>query len=1769
MIKPQKRGWRKFLVIGLVLLSFIILSQSVLAVSCCTNYNTFGCKDYELDRCAEEQGTFYADKLCNTIGDCQEVCCYYEGLYSNYDWVTNGTCNLKNGNILTSVTNEGDCKGKATCQNRLCDAPVINCYCGTELVESNSYCCAQSSDIFSNQNECKIECEGIQKFKVQGQVIDSTNGSGIVSNVTLLGTLLKTSNTGNFTFTGISTKRYSILASKEGYVSNYNDNNDNDEVIVEGKDANNTIIPLNRYIEPEIQEPECGDEIVNQDWEKCDVFGCLSHQYCFQCICKDKPLNHDNTVGDCDIIKEVRPFLHGLEVKSNSNEVRLIWTTGCDSNDFYVLKCETEIGEEDCDPSIYTERLTEKSFIDQIEPEKKYCYSVRASYKTEIGSIERDSLNMRCIEDSGDKECFRERTEFCQNNTGYSCNDNNKKEIVEDGECDNHESCQVVSNKATCIKQDECQYCNGLFGMFSKNARLFWETGNNYCDNLGTCYQDYSTTTVNEYLKCQNTNCYDYKSKRSCQENKCNMEECEWKEDNFLSLGVGVCRPLAQEEQNCSICNKVENKIFGSCENTCELYAGEASESSCYYTNECKPKSDVGCENYKTEQECTGFEELEIDVLWEQIGDSPFKRKVSGYNSIIYESQDKFGFGKCRWIQLDPETPSNICIKDADLDNNTDCDNSLDIQCQSDNTPPTTVIVNPGIIGKDLKLNISIFDNTYSENKIDTYYSLNLPGDFIYPNLTLANNIIQDEHSIINHTGEDYILYYYSEDPSKNIEEIKTLPLFIDAISPSVNIETSINSELRPIGNKNVYVSILTLNIETNDDYSKEDVICRGNLFNISWSNKPNTIYAPNNIDYSKGPWQRTYYDLKDGDYYYNYTCYDSAGNKNSSEDNGNKYDDYFKISINEDKSIVVRKPTYPNKFSNTKNVRLEVETAENATCRYSKNSFNFESGILFDTTNNITHTEDINIAAYTNKTFRYYVKCKFANEIIKGDEADIIEFAIDEVPPKIEVLDKYGNNFDFTKYYPNRVAVTYICKDPSLFELGRDWSFDGCTIYHSECGNVDCDPSNTGTNTLVKYYSNSANIVYDAKDAGKNAIGKVTKQIKIDNQSAELNITVTDIFSNKVLTMKEGRYYIFISSSKELNKVNEVYFKVAGQNLYADKIYLTNLSSAIAQFTITNEGILRNKEIDVTFYITVEDHHGIEGNKFIGEHSISIDTKIPSGPELEPALNTIAKKVNNKHYTNYSNFYISGHTDESDEELYNIKYYLNNNLTTEYQQQGTTKHGELSISRKVSDNQFALAEDRTQLFDHRKYVKFSGYLRTEYPNYKKFYKIVSSESDGGEPGETTVTLEDNFETAPQSGVSVTIYNKPYSSHWFTQYVNLNSGDNYLYLTVEDSNGNPSESTSPFNVFLDQSPPEIIYESHKNREVLNTKEFKVRIRDHKTSGIDSGETSLFVDDVSVSYKPKKISDPENEDYDILEIKYPFVEDGNYKVKLITQDFAKNRLIKEWNFKIDNAVPNKPEFILSNAILHNDRYFVQNIDDSTGEITNNTERDGTYSTSSNGGNYKYYYTVDRTPPEFIVDYKSETLSNIILDIKSLASNEDHDLNGTITINNSVYPLTSISNNNYNYLWSVPNTNKTLPFFIKLTDKAGNTDNFSSEIKINNKIPKVEITNITADKIIKLSETKYKIKDSDKSITIEGTFNFESGRLNLKSLFIEKDIALSQGTFNETIKLVSSDGVEVDNYLDFTAYDWENNIILEKQFIIVSDKAPPEKPVIIIG
>ncbi|MFC1648785.1 carboxypeptidase regulatory-like domain-containing protein [Nanoarchaeota archaeon] len=489
--------------------------------------------------------------------------------------------------------------------------------------------------------------------------------------------------------------------------------------------------------------------------------------------------------------------------------------------------------------------------------------------------------------------------EFCYQNQISQCDANNQLVSTPCAP----QICVETATGAVCRAQGPCDECNWLYGMYGSltGLRVGWVNAQGADEwrpcsdllSLGVCFEDVSTTIVDPYKNCGNViSCEAYKSQQTCEGDPCQANlGCTWTAiyGNTVSanLGLGMCLGA---DSSCAMCDQLPG---GCTANTCQQLP---NQEGCYFSGDnCLSHSELTCNDYTTQQECENGQRVQVDATYDAQG-----RRTGGSHSFT-PSADTYNLQKCYWSDA-----SLKCWKDSDgysaVGYPDDCD-FTDIQCRRDFEPPTTTPrLNPqGSMGRNTPIGFTATDNSYMPDQIETYYCFSDSGA-CYPD-TLATGDI----TIPSGSAGSMELYYYSVDPSKNLEPIRSQSLRVDTEAPRVQVDYTVQSQ----DTANGWRSTLDFTITASDNSNQ--VTCAWDLYKGALLMGSGT-----------GDGQHSVTDLEDGIYGLVVTCSDISANTAERS---------ISIPVEGDKRIFNLQPH--DTFAQTTGLTLSAETSDDANCRY------------------------------------------------------------------------------------------------------------------------------------------------------------------------------------------------------------------------------------------------------------------------------------------------------------------------------------------------------------------------------------------------------------------------------------------------------------------------------------------------------------------------------------------------------------------------------------------------------------------------------------------------------------------------------------------------------------------------------------------------------------------------------------------------------------------------------------------------------------------
>ncbi len=1008
------------------------------------------------------------------------------------------------------------------------------------------------------------------------------------------------------------------------------------------------------------------------------------------------------------------------DLTNKRTNVRISFNTECSPGLVYVYRCKGA----GCTLQPIADGISilnnAGSYTDlTVEAGETYNYQIMAYYDNFL--LDKVFSEPKTIS-LGEAECFAKvpgSDEVCVNNTRSKCGANNTVKEISDTTKNKNSICMYKTQITTVYVNDvDCSQCNPPLGMFSYagflnvpregvNELVSCSADMSLFPEARACYVDYTKSAVNKYFSCKNVkSCYDYQSESACVQNKCAKDmPCHWvAHTTFSDLGMGVCVPDDEKNRDCSRCEKSGkfNDLFLNCsQNLCTAYGSNSAgtSSSCYYTTgkHCVNKKDSSCEVYYKDSSNNGCGTTNTNKV-----DMGANKYVTNSINPANKSTDYFGFGLCKFNLTSYPVK---CVKDANDDNLRD-PNPTDMQ------PPYTVVLHPKT-ANEINFDYVVYDplNSTPVSDAKTFLCAGTPSESCFTEASEGKIKYLD---IPPNTQQDYTVNYYSQDTADNLEIIRPFTVTIDKIPPTVafNWLYGIGTDI-----------IVTL---SSDDILSCDAAMKSQDGEALQTENNLLLYEP------ARSFSRTY-QLTDGIYYYNYTCYDLVGNPTSAQK---------VILVDKDNLVFNGKPSGTINYNS---VTLSVETMIDADCRYdsapiiSESQFSSAKSFSTTSTDKRHHTAQENLGGYDNNAFNYYVRCKSLDtqQLTKSSMTPKIAFSIDRTAPVTGLVPA-----EATTNWSKSWDVAFNCYDAPIFGIYPEF---GCNSTRYCISNTDCTPSTSaGKGVTVSEYKK---LCYFSVDSGGNmeAVKVPCDQIKVDKDAPRVEITSGDLITkeNKVdVTIKMNN-----SAATKLpqSKIKEIEFMIDGvevDNRTAQSITeLTQTYPVALPPSLTETFNPDGNEGAITVAVIDE----------AGNRGVSAPIKVTVDrwgsdvtPVLDPELNTYLTMENIDksyphiffetpftYYTNSKQIYISGTTAETRETL---KFWINNAPVTAatYKQPlaNATTDERFVAAFTINKGSNELIVSGILLADMQaykgKYVKFESHSRQSYSNYGKFYKIIA-----------------------------------------------------------------------------------------------------------------------------------------------------------------------------------------------------------------------------------------------------------------------------------------------------------------------------------------------------------------------------------------------------------------------------------------------------------
>ncbi|MBI1970781.1 hypothetical protein HYS47_03470 [Candidatus Woesearchaeota archaeon] len=1183
----------------------------------------------------------------------------------------------------------------------------------------------------------------------------------------------------------------------------------------------------------------------------------------------------------------------------------------------FIYRCNED--ERDCNlmneyDIINATATTEMKYVDRtIEERTEYCYKV--GVKLASGKLV-----------TSPKQCLRTWSEICYGLAGGVgkglCSDDRSAALVCDEqhvaqriECGTGSICMESGFNPTCVSQQACDVCNGLFQTFGGHVPvpvsqlIEIAVGDGLqelaCDEVLSCAYDTTEENVNAYQECSGiTSCYDYHSEHACDgfggSDPCFVGPCEWKEPYWNTVGFGICAPKPSTKLDCGRCNRDEESpddafntaFFSECSQaTCEEGYGD-----CYFDDgTCKAQTDVVCEDYATKAEC---------MDGDGTGEAAFE--LDGNNGVAQYSNDRFEYGVCKW------TDASKCFKDANADTVPDC-SSADKPCQSDKQPPATIAVptkeqirqdagDPPqriLVGKDADLLLSV-----SEPAV-TYFCIDEvdPATPCSPT-TPAVCKLQQRLDTLGDGNKQVRLF--SVDYNDNVEQIQSIPVILDTTTPTITITPNFDEETK----------VLKVVMKANEQVRCSADMMNGNLEParaVPGTSKSNAIQGEVGRTFN-----RTYYQLPDDLYYFVYDCKDAAGNRKQG---------YYAVSNVETNFIHPQRMGISLVTANTQ-LTVQVSTDQDAECRLSKTVSLFD-GMEITSPRGRTHSANLPLTPGRNI---YTIKCKTDDGTVHGNLGDRFIISRDVVPPKISFVQAYDGTtiFDPALSYAAPQYAMMACDDTAI--PGGIVSNLGCqhTTYNLNGALTEVDHELGRLHGPIYFGDGTTALTYTARDQGGNSVtGSSSVTVTRGEKSMTIRITNQDGTPvEDAAKLQPALYYVMVSSTYHLQGAVVTIEMLereedTDEDREPDMLTLPSaplLSSALEQAFIldlrlgtrTAKGEVYDVNIMAQGTITEPVPPCFEGDMAATTEDISaevaavVDARLVD-IRLEPMLESrqtgptgVEYNVsyqNNEYFTNHRDLFVTGKLldpDTTGEVQFSIETFTstwNGIDTLENNAEGVATEG--FITSTVGEAAIGSSTVRVanpELITPGSYLLFKNHERVMYSRYRAFYPVADVDGD-------LILLAEPLEKkvgGSAGDVDVEIYRKPFPYNWFGMTVPLQEGRNVLSVKAKSTSGVYSPEKTVI-IQRDTMPPEIIRTLPAFSITSdNVSEVAFIVREAtKGSGIEKAEITM-----NSGSKPTTIEEIPSEAEGYLYYKVSFAQDipfaeGTYTIKLVGYDRAKN------------------------------------------------------------------------------------------------------------------------------------------------------------------------------------------------------------------------------------------------------------------------------------
>ncbi len=720
----------------------------------------------------------------------------------------------------------------------------------------------------------------------------------------------------------------------------------------------------------------------------------------------------------------------------------------------------------------------------------------------------------------------------------YRCTGNNEIIPASTGgvnsDCRTYDTDQITNRcigpdpdgRTDCARMDLSKNCTpdfrNPFGLFFTAfvVKDNWEA----CEAQNLfCYYDYSDTTVDTCYDCNAvSSCYDYRSEEACLKDNCKAggkitsgtnNGCQWKPTPYSETGKGICYDADNRGGDyCGLCSNLNIHIFQNAlctQQICDVlgacYLNGDSCFSCVY-DEQPIAQRTRCEDFLTENTC---------IKSDSFNKQPVEIDSTCPVSVNF-SNDACDLGYCRW-------DGSTCNKDANQDGIADCSHISNPdarhECQADFKPaetmPTTEIPMLNKQGREITFRVNNGEALYTGDQLSSFrfcldkedlccpdqemeISLDGMSTTFNPMDTAAADSV-DEASV-------YYLRYFTEDKYDNIEQIKSIAVYIDRIKPNITL----NYYTQPEGRYNYTTfELFSMNEIIQCSYDMFPEVESARIVKDNFGSSFNTSFAVK------------FRNLEDGNYVMKINCSDVVGNEVNIT---------AELMVDLDHNAVAQ---FPNMhILNEDHISFYLTTYDNSSCMLTSVSDTedlpyklFEGSIQMNQKKKITpagasynHTAGPIFISAERRNVSYLVKT-ICTRLNGGNDYAFYHFTLDDEPPETAtdfefwtpsspVKHKFDSGLD-------HVSVPLECNDKHIAGVPGISGQGGCAetyIFKStlpgQCltyGSCNFQPTSQSADSIV--FAQSGYLYYYSVDPQGNKERIRSGRVIIDNTAPTVSI--------------------------------------------------------------------------------------------------------------------------------------------------------------------------------------------------------------------------------------------------------------------------------------------------------------------------------------------------------------------------------------------------------------------------------------------------------------------------------------------------------------------------------------------------------------------------------------------------------------------------------------------------------------------------------------